>query len=409
MTSPSHTLPSRRVAYATAAGAVLFTAMVVLFPRSAFEASLDGLRLWFEVVLPSLLPFFVMAQVLMGLGAVHFLGVCLEPLMRPLFRLPGTAAFAVAMGLVSGYPLGAKVTGDLRRHRLCSRVEAERLVAFANTADPLFMSGAVAVGMFGQASLGAVLSFADYASVVLVGLLMRFHGHREPPPPAPPPGALLDRALEALYQARARDGRPFGHLLGDVVRDSMIQMLFIGGTIMLFSVLLRVAAITGLVPWAAQHLLGPLLSLVGLDPSLAHALAAGLFELDLGSRAAAQAAASLQDRVVITSAVIAWSGLAVHAQVAAMLQGTGCRLGPYILARFLHGILAGLLTLLAFRVAGNLFLEAALPLPAPLTPGFLGRLWGASLRVMGVTLTLLATSLLWQLLRAGARRGRRRR
>src|SRR5690606_4891803 len=277
VTSPSHTLPSRRVAYATAAGAVLFTAMVVLFPRSAFEASLDGLRLWFEVVLPSLLPFFVMAQVLMGLGAVHFLGVCLEPLMRPLFRLPGTAAFAVAMGLVSGYPLGAKVTGDLRRHRLCSREEAERLDAFANTADPIFMSGAVAVGMFGQASLGAVLSFAHYASVVLVGLLMRFHGHREPPPPAPPPGALLDRALEALYQARARDGRPFGHLLGDVVRDSMIQMLFIGGTIMLFSVLLRVAAITGLVPWAAQHLLGPLLSLVGLDPSLAHALAAGLF------------------------------------------------------------------------------------------------------------------------------------
>lgn len=383
--------------------------MVVLFPRSAFEASLDGLRLWFEVVLPSLLPFFAMAQIMMGLGAVHFLGVCLEPVMRPLFRLPGAAAFAVAMGLVSGYPLGAKVTGDLRRNRLCTTVEAERLVAFANTADPLFMGGAVAVGMFGQAYLGAVLSFAHYASVVLVGFLMRFHGHREPPPQAPPAGPLLQRALDALYQARARDGRPLGHLFGDVVRDSMIQMLFIGGTIMLFSVLLRVATITGAVPWAAQHLLGPLLGLVGLDPSLAQALTAGFFELDLGSRAAAQAAAPLQDRVVIASAIIAWSGLAVHAQVAAMLHGTGCHLVPYVLARFLHGLLAALLTVLAFNLVGDAFLEASPTAPAHLVPGFLGRLWGASLQVVGVTVTLMATGVLWQLFRAGLRPTRRRR
>src|SRR5690606_41700685 len=121
--------------------------------------------------------------------------------------------------------------------------------------------------------------------VGLFGLIRRSHGHWEPRPPAPPSCALLDRALEALYQARARDGRPFGHLLGDVVRDSMVQMLFIGGTIMLFSVLLRVAAITGLVPWAAPHLVGPLLRPAGPDPCPAHALAAAPCDPALGARA----------------------------------------------------------------------------------------------------------------------------
>lgn len=408
MASTTRTVPSRGAAYAAAAGAVLFTLAVVFFPRSAFEASLDGLRLWFQVVLPSLLPFFAMAQILMGLGAVHFLGVCLEPLMRPLFRLPGTAAFAVAMGLVSGYPLGAKVTGDLRRHHLCTVVEAERLVAFANTADPLFMSGAVAVGMFGQPYLGAVFSFAHYASVVIVGFLMRFHG-REAPPPPPPAGPLLQRALNALYQARLQDGRPFGRLFGDVLRDSMIQMLFIGGTIMLFSVILRVATLTGLVPWVAQYLLAPLLDTVGLAPDLGRALVEGLFELDLGSRAASQAAAPLLDRTVVTSAIIAWSGLSVHAQVAAMLHGSGCRMGPYLLARFLHAGLAALLTVVGLQLAGQAFVEVGPAGTGTPGPGIAARFMGASLQAVGVAATLLATGVLWQLLRQGGRRILRRR
>jgi nucleoside recognition membrane protein YjiH len=48
------------------------------------------------------------------------------------------------MGLASGYPIGAKITGNLRREKLCTQVEGERLIAFCNTADPLFVIGAVA-------------------------------------------------------------------------------------------------------------------------------------------------------------------------------------------------------------------------------------------------------------------------
>ena len=43
----------------------------------------------------------------MGMGVVHFIGVLMEPLMRPLFNVPGTGAFVLAMGIASGYPLGA--------------------------------------------------------------------------------------------------------------------------------------------------------------------------------------------------------------------------------------------------------------------------------------------------------------
>ncbi len=59
-----------------------------------------------------------MADLLMGLGVVHFVGSLLEPIMKPLFKIPGVGGFAVAMGLAGGYPLGAKITGELERAQL---------------------------------------------------------------------------------------------------------------------------------------------------------------------------------------------------------------------------------------------------------------------------------------------------
>lgn len=128
--------------YGSAAFALLLTVLVVAYPKDALEASTFGLKLWFDVVFPALFPFFTMSEILMGLGVIRFVGVLLEPAMRPLFRIPGVGGFVVAIGLASGYPLGAKITGQVCRDGLCTPVEGERLIAFANTADPLFIVGA---------------------------------------------------------------------------------------------------------------------------------------------------------------------------------------------------------------------------------------------------------------------------
>ncbi|MDO9573402.1 MAG: sporulation integral membrane protein YlbJ, partial [Candidatus Contubernalis sp.] len=91
--------------YTTAAMAIFITISLVMFPEHAFEAAVNGLNIWWNVVFPALLPFFVCAEILMGLGVVHFMGVLLEPLMRPVFNVPGEGSFVMAMGLASGFPI----------------------------------------------------------------------------------------------------------------------------------------------------------------------------------------------------------------------------------------------------------------------------------------------------------------
>lgn len=90
--------------------------------------------------------FFILSELLIGFGVVRFVGLLLEPFMRPVFRVPGVGGFVLAMGMASGNPAGAKLTSRLRQERQISRVEAERLASFTNSSNPLFIFGAVAVG-----------------------------------------------------------------------------------------------------------------------------------------------------------------------------------------------------------------------------------------------------------------------
>ncbi|MBJ8134026.1 nucleoside recognition domain-containing protein, partial [Bacillus cereus group sp. N3] len=75
---------------------------LVLHPPAALHASIRGLNIWWEVVFPTLLPFFIIADLLISIGVVKYIVVILEPLMRPLFRVPGIVGFVWAMGMSSG-------------------------------------------------------------------------------------------------------------------------------------------------------------------------------------------------------------------------------------------------------------------------------------------------------------------
>jgi len=58
---------------------------LLLYPEQAFDSALKGLKIWWDVVFPALLPFFVASEILMGFGVVHFMGVLLEPFHAPPF------------------------------------------------------------------------------------------------------------------------------------------------------------------------------------------------------------------------------------------------------------------------------------------------------------------------------------
>ena len=86
------------------------------------------------------------------------------------------------------------------------------------------------------------------------------------------------------------------------------------------------------------------ISAIWLRRSIASAIISGTFEITMGSNLTSEVAAPLYQKVVIVSAIIAWSGLSVHAQVASLISKTDINLYIYLIARIIHAALAAVVS-----------------------------------------------------------------
>lgn len=343
-----------------AGSATLAAVSLIFFPEEAVEGSKQGLDMWWQIVFPSLLPFFIISEVLIGFGVVKFIGVLLEPLMRPLFKVPGTGGFVWAMGMASGFPAGAKITARLRQEGNLTRSEAERLITFTNCSNPLFIFGAVAVGFFVNEKLGIILALSHYLGNFTVGMIMRFYGN-DGQTQKEKKKFSLRTAFREMHLTRIRDKRPLGKMMGDAIMSSVHTLLMVGGFIIIFSVLNKLLYHLNITAFLSE-IMKTVLILFQIPESLSLPLISGMFEITLGTKLASEAKdASLMYQAIVTSMILAFSGLSVHAQVASILAQTDIRFKPFFISRILHALISGFYVYIFWKPLGNLIQNGEQP------------------------------------------------
>ena len=220
---------------------------------------------------------------------------------------------------------------------------------------------------------------------------MRCHqGEESPEIPSQTPS--LTRAFTRL--AASKSPKKFGTLFSEAVKNAFNSMLFIGGCIMIFSVLVQILTTTGVIQ-VLTTILTPLLSMFGLNQEIITSLVSGIFEITIGTQSASLTSASLAQKAFAASWIMAWNGLSVHSQVAAMLYDTDISMKPFVFARFIHASIAGILTVI--------FIKQAKPVIASpfslIQPTFLTRLWLStklSLVILGIILIIALVLKLYQ-------------
>ncbi|OMP68506.1 sporulation integral membrane protein YlbJ [Domibacillus epiphyticus] len=331
-----------RVSWKTSFAAVtvtLLTASLLFFSSNGLNAARVGMDMWWKTVFPSLLPFFILTELLLGLGVVAFFGSLTEKVMRVLFRLPGPAGVAWILSLASGFPTGAKLAARLRADNTITQIEAERLLAFAHSSNPLFILGAIASGFLQDPDTGFLLAAAHYMAAFFVGITMRFYGGQTPVSPSVSTGAI-----ESFFLARKEDGRAFGTLIADAVISSVQTLMLVGGFIVFFSVMTELLKINGIFSAVSFLFLK-----AGVDISMTAPLITGLIELTAGAKQASSMNGDSADILLIISFMLAFSGFSVHAQVASIISETDIRYGPFFFARILHSIYAVIITFLLIK------------------------------------------------------------
>jgi len=315
---------------------ITFTFAVIVYPKESFNAALSGLKMWFEIVFPSLLPFFIGSELLINLGVVNSIGVLLEPVMRPLFNVPGCGSFPFIMSITSGYPVGSKIVAELYNKKLCNKAEAQRLLSFCSTSGPLFMIGAVAIGMLNVEGSGFIIAASHYLGALSVGLIFRFYKFKDRGISFSKSNTIK-RAAKTLIEAFNKETRPFGMMLSDAVKNSVNSLLAIGGFIVLFSVVIRLLILSGFVSIVSDSIYIIIRSLK-INTGIISPIISGFFEITVGCKLIASVETSLYERIIAICGIISWGGLSIHAQVASMISTTDLKMSLFMLSKALHSI-----------------------------------------------------------------------
>ena len=313
---------------------LLATLALMFWPQEAMEAAREGLRLCYNVILPSLFPFFVLSALVVDLGLAGYIGRALEGIMRPLFNVPGACASAFALGFVGGYPVGARTALSLYQKGMCTKTEAERLLAFCNNSGPAFILGVVGAGVFASSKVGLLLYLAHAAASVCVGFLFRFY-KRE--------GKRRERRASPTFEAERITVAFTG-----AIKNSFLSTLNICAFVVFFTVVIKLLFLSGLLPGLAE-VLGALLSPLGFSTQWAERLLTGLIELTSGVWTLT-GAGTMSGKLSMAAFLLGWAGLSVHCQVLSFIGGSGLSVKTYIGGKLLHGGLSALFIGLLLRL-----------------------------------------------------------
>lgn len=284
--------------------AVLAAACALLvFPEQAAQGARNGVEYSLNILLPSLYPFMVLSVFIVKSGLSEKLGAALEKPTQALFRLPGSAAASVVMGVVGGYPAGARSAAALREAGLITQAQEERMMCFCVNAGPSFVVTAVGVGFLGSAQAGAILFASQLLSFLVVGIFAGFFGSRETP-------------AAPISRKKKKSGGTAQALI-DSAADAAYSTLMMCCLVILFA--------------AGMNLLRSALT----SPLLSAACSCAL-EITGGCADLARVGAPLW----VFALAIGWSGICVHLQVYACLGEIRIRKGLFVFCRLAQGVVS---------------------------------------------------------------------
>lgn len=297
----------------------LFICML-LFPQAAFQGASNGLILWFNTVLPTLLPFIILSNLLIQTGTIDLIARAVSPVLCRLFRVSPYGAFTVLIGFLCGCPMGSKITADLLRMNYISREEGRYLLSFCNNTSPMFIISYIIWQNLNRTDTTLPLLGIMLSAPILLSFIFRF---------------LYHIPKDIYRQSRPHSPLHSQGLAGSLdtcIMNGFETITRIGGYIILFSICI---CLIGQIPVRI-----PLLKSVIL-PSL---------ELTTGVTMLCQSSLSINAKTIWTLTLAAFGGWCAAAQTRSMIQDAGLPLVPYIIEKLATAMIT------SFLVYGYLFL-----------------------------------------------------
>ena len=198
-----------------------FFIFLLMFPSVALESSKSGLLLWFDTLLPTLLPFLIVSQLMLKTPLVDFFQKLFGSSFQRLFHCSKNGAFCLLCGFLCGYPVGARLISlQIKEHNL-SLSEGQYLLSFCNNVSPMFC---ISYGIIQTMEKTTILPylFIIYGSALLFGIITR--------------PALSDQSFFKHKKQTSLTENIF-QLIDVCIIDSFLIMIKLCGYLILFTII----------------------------------------------------------------------------------------------------------------------------------------------------------------------------
>lgn len=338
--STSHTTYSLQAADAnkkllSKAGIVLFLAVILIFPASSYQGAKRGLLLWFNTVLPTLLPFIILSNLIIRMQITKPLSKLLYPIFHTIFRVSRGGCYPVLMGFLSGIPVGAKSIADLVENESIGKEEGQYLLSFCNNASPMFIMSYIAISQLKQPDMRFHLLLILYISAILSAFIyFRLF---------PPMKQYSNKQVSALEFNEHPCSKSFLQNKGEIPKfditliDSAIMDGFevitkVGGYIILFSI-------------PAQIISG----ISGLETYLKLSLI-GILEITTGINQISGSGLDMNSKIALITALTAFGGLSGMAQTKSVIGNARLSIGTYFKTKVFNAIITFFLITLYLKL-----------------------------------------------------------
>lgn len=322
---------------------ILFTLSLLIFSNSNILAVRNSLHLWAVNVIPSLFPFFVATNLLMHTPIISYFELLFKNIMKPIFNVNGKCAFAFIMGIISGYPIGAKIACELQKNNLCTKIEAERLLSFTNNSGPLFIIGTVGISMFGSSLIGILLLITHFFSSITVGIIFRFWKK----------SSSSNSILIKYNNSSTNEIISFsnlGEIISDSIKSATSTIFMIGGFIVIFACIISIFNSSGILN-LLTICITPLFNFLHVDSSFISPIITGLLEITNGINLISKVQIkAISINLIITSFLLGCGGICVFLQVFSIVSKSDLSIKPYIYGKILHGIISAFYTFLFIQI-----------------------------------------------------------
>lgn len=286
----------------------------------ATDCMKEGLSLCARAVVPSLFPFMVLSELLVASGTGEWLSA---PLSRPLGKLLGLSragCCALVLGLVCGFPTGARSALVSYEKGSLTCAECERVLAASSVPSTAFLISTVGGALWKDTKFGVLL----YVFAVIAALLSGF--------------MLYVVQKRKTNEAKKKVSLPLppiqfdAEMLPRAIKNATVSTLLICAYVVFFSTL------SGAVTLIFERF--------GAKENT-HAILSALLELSGG----VGASASLANRrlaMILTGAAVGWSGVSIHCQMLSLCDGHNISLRPYLAAKLVQAVVCALLMYVLF-------------------------------------------------------------